>query len=435
MSRNNFDQSLADDFEELTLSQIDAEDENLNNKMLTDQSVDDLDDELSQFRLEWKQELLQQQQQSGAKDNKMFKPSNDDILDTKNERKAEYLFNKGVLLEQQGRLYEAVKFYRMAMQIDKDIEFKSNKKQIEQQQASIEEKKNFKNEDDEDLYDRFQTMILNDENNQLCQKQFQQKGTHFSNLPFEVIIYILKWVASEDLDLRSIDIFSTVCKGFYVCSRDPEIWKLACEKIWRSNTGSYTLYGNSWRDMYLNRPRLNFDGCYICKSSYIRSGEQSLDSFYRPWHLVEYYRFLRFFPDGSVLMLTTPEEPKLSVSKLKQKQTREMTILKGHWSINSQLVSIILIKKIFKQEVRKGRRGAKEVLVNQEQFYNMELEVTSIGRRSNNQLSWISYDLHIINKLTNSESTTEFEMNKIDFPPFHYSRVKSYMSNSEVPLK
>ena len=34
-------------------------------------------------------------------------------------------------------------------------------------------------------------------------------------------------------------------------------------------------------------------------------------------------------------------------------------------------VSIILIKKIFKQEVRKGRRGAKEVTVNQEQFYNM----------------------------------------------------------------
>jgi tetratricopeptide (TPR) repeat protein len=110
----------------------------------------------------------------------MFKPSNDDNLDTKkNERKAEYLFNKGVLLEQQGRLYEAVKFYRMAMQIDKDIEFKSNKNQIEKQQASIEEKKNFKNEDDEDLYDRFQTLILNDENNQLCQKQFQQKVFFF----------------------------------------------------------------------------------------------------------------------------------------------------------------------------------------------------------------------------------------------------------------
>jgi len=41
-----------------------------------------------------------------------------------NEDKAKYLFNKGVLLEQQGRHYEAIKFYRMAMQLDADIEFK-----------------------------------------------------------------------------------------------------------------------------------------------------------------------------------------------------------------------------------------------------------------------------------------------------------------------
>ena len=156
--------------------------------------MDDLEDELSQFRLEWRQELLHQQ--SSVKDNKVSKPSNENF-ETKNERKAEYLFNKGVLLEQQGRLYEgifknlnkflkflkkslpaAVKFYRMAMQIDKDIEFKSNKNQIEQQ-ALLEEKKNFKKElnddEEEDLYDRFQNMILNEENNQLCQKKFQQK--------------------------------------------------------------------------------------------------------------------------------------------------------------------------------------------------------------------------------------------------------------------
>lgn len=42
-------------------------------------------------------------------------------------------------------------------------------------------------------------------------------------------------------------------------------------------------------------------GVYIGKSSYIRQGEQSLDTFYSPWHLVEYYRYIRFFPDGSCL--------------------------------------------------------------------------------------------------------------------------------------
>ena len=40
------------------------------------------------------------------------------------EEKAKYLFNKAVLLEQQSRHYEAIKFYRLAMQLDADIEFK-----------------------------------------------------------------------------------------------------------------------------------------------------------------------------------------------------------------------------------------------------------------------------------------------------------------------
>ena len=39
-------------------------------------------------------------------------------------------------------------------------------------------------------------------------------------------------------------------------------------------------------------------GVYISRTTYIRQGEQSLDTFYSPWHLVEYYRYIRFFPDG-----------------------------------------------------------------------------------------------------------------------------------------
>ena len=34
----------------------------------------------------------------------------------------------------------------------------------------------------------------------------------------------------------------------------------------------------------------------------MRAGEQSLDGLYKPYHLVVYYRFLRFFPDGESLM-------------------------------------------------------------------------------------------------------------------------------------
>jgi F-box protein 9 len=69
--------------------------------------------------------------------------------------------------------------------------------------------------------------------------------------------------------------------------------------------------------MFFERARLNFDGVYISKTAYARAGEQSLDNFYRPWHLVEYFRYFRFFSDGNVVFLTTPDEPKSTVSKLK----------------------------------------------------------------------------------------------------------------------
>ena len=39
-------------------------------------------------------------------------------------------------------------------------------------------------------------------------------------------------------------------------------------------------------------------GVYISRASYVREGERSLDSYYRAFHLVYYYRYMRFFSDG-----------------------------------------------------------------------------------------------------------------------------------------
>lgn len=119
--------------------------------------------------------------------------------------------------------------------------------------------------------------------------------THISSLPMEIILYILKWVVSSDLDLRSLEVCSRVCRGFYICSRDPEIWRLACMRAWGLNCGSSPKPFTSWREMYIERSRLHFGGCYISKTTYIRQGENSFqDQFYRPCHLVAYYRYLRY---------------------------------------------------------------------------------------------------------------------------------------------
>lgn len=78
---------------------------------------------------------------------------------------------------------------------------------------------------------------------------------------------------------------------------------------------------------------------------YMREGEKSLDGFYRAWHPVEFYRcvfkrcgvklltfgsdgqcfshrYLRFFPNGQVIMLTTSDDPLAVVHRLHNTNTR-----------------------------------------------------------------------------------------------------------------
>lgn len=130
-------------------------------------------------------------------------------------------------------------------------------------------------------------------------------------------------------------------------------------------------------------------GVYISKATYARAGEQSLDNFYRPWHLVEYYRYLRFFSNGTVLFLTTPNEPLITVSKLKSRSINnstvnsnyytsfvlnEQSILNGTWTLtSSNRVQITLLKKTAKTTNKIPRRQAflNTFVVDQEQAFRL----------------------------------------------------------------
>lgn len=106
----------------------------------------------------------------------------------------------------------------------------------------------------------------------------------FAALPREILMYIFRWVVSSDLDLRALEQLSLVCRGFYICarsapplcesrsllcahsvtlrsciSRDPEIWHSACARVWGRNCTKVVPF-KSWRDMFLRRPRVRFDG-------------------------------------------------------------------------------------------------------------------------------------------------------------------------------
>ena len=190
------------------------------------QTTDELEDELAKFRFQWKKELLEQEKKAESQDSTQTnkrsqikidydsgnsktttlalseieltfqnaEPDLNYIQPKSNEEKANYLFTKGVLLEQQGRHYEAIKFYRMAMQLDADIEFKVgypkqkraepvNAQTMTDLVASIENTKISENldsdEDDTDqesqktIYEQFQEITTQE--GRFCEKNTPQK--------------------------------------------------------------------------------------------------------------------------------------------------------------------------------------------------------------------------------------------------------------------
>ncbi|KAG9335835.1 hypothetical protein JZ751_003589 [Albula glossodonta] len=180
-----------------------------------------------------------------------------------------------------------IKYYRRAMQLVPDIEFKINYSRSPDPDNTEDSER-----DGEiaDLLSYFQQQLtLQDMAAKICEPEVETSQMHISALPMEVLMYIFRWVVSSELDLRALEQLSLVCRGFYICARDPEIWRSACLRVWGRSCTKMVPFG-SWREMFLERPRVRFDGVYISRTTYIRQGEESLDGFYRAWHQVEYYR-------------------------------------------------------------------------------------------------------------------------------------------------
>ncbi|XP_075228192.1 F-box only protein 9 isoform X2 [Lycorma delicatula] len=403
-------------------------------------NADEIGDALASFREQWQRELVEatpitcRTVAHDCRENEEFTV----------EGKAKCLFMKGVENEQAGKLYEAIQFYRKAVQLVPDIEFKlyeSSKQRpperniLENNEGEVcdnetEETQELcdDNDDDADMLIRLQRYV--NKTRSVCCPNHEQKGTHISELPMEIIFYILRWVVSSELDLRSLEMYSEVCRGFYVCARDPEIWRLACVRVWGLNCGGLSVYG-SWREMFISRPKLHFNGCYISKTTYLRNGENSFqDQFYRPWHIVEYYRYLRFFPEGKVLMLTTPDDPLSSLGHLRSRSPRHQATLVGHYRLRDERVTIALHRQETHQhsKMRSRRQNNKD-----EQTFHLELKIVTYKSRVHAQLVWAGYSV-LSHNWVGQETTTTFELAPGRFPPFWFSRVKSYTSESEVPL-
>ena len=216
-------------------------------------------------------------------------------------------------------------------------------------------------------------------------------GYHLGDLPTELLNYILKWVVSSELDMRSLENCAVVCRGLYMAARDQDIWRLACLKVWGSAVAAV-----DWRQMFLTKPRVNYSGCYDSKISYIREGERSFQDQqnYRAWHMVEYHRFLRFFPGNQVAMLTSAnDDPALVAKQLNTKSgCISLGAMMGQYKIVDNVLVCVLKKAApeRKKVISRARGRARR-----EEAYHYEIPdqvlFTSMRYLIRCWFSWVSF--------------------------------------------
>ncbi|KAF9883819.1 hypothetical protein FE257_002756 [Aspergillus nanangensis] len=162
-----------------------------------------------------------------------------------------------------------------------------------------------------------------------------------ANVPSEVIVEILRHVAL--MDPASFSRMALVCKRLaYHFAHEQHIWKRICQGSefgFKAMHYSFAcdIYGrtehtlgsrftpfptsipaqipqplSSWSEVFQIFPRIRFTGIYISTVNYTRPGAASAYqniSWNSPIHIVTYYRYIRFYRDGSVIYLLTTEEP------------------------------------------------------------------------------------------------------------------------------
>lgn len=141
-------------------------------------------------------------------------------------------------------------------------------------------------------------------------------------------------------------------------------------------------YGGGWYNMYIERPRIRYDGVYISTCHYIRSGT-SKTTWNQPVHLVTYYRYLRFFTDGTVVKHVTTDEPAQVVKQLDQDHSKQQTF-RGHFAWkqddNGNGKQPMTILKI----------DTRDDNLPYERFF-LQLDVKGTHRGRHNKLGWRKY--------------------------------------------
>lgn len=145
-------------------------------------------------------------------------------------------------------------------------------------------------------------------------------------------------------------------------------------------------------------------------------------------HLVEFYRSIRFLPDGRALTLLTTDQPKDTVGKM-HASNAEQGFAVGRWRVESHPVENPSESEGGQatSALRRGDRGGAQVIIEdlrdrtrQKYSFQMILSLRSTSRGKWNKMEMLDY------RSVNLETGEVCSIPAKHSRPFHFSTVRSY---------
>ncbi|AAW45422.1 hypothetical protein CNBH0900 [Cryptococcus deneoformans B-3501A] len=252
-----------------------------------------------------------------------------------------------------------------------------------------------------------------------------------ASLPAELIDPIL-----AHLDVIWVERFAATCWRARYLTQCSNVWRrLAC-RIYREPAilppGGLTVkdlmqrHAGEWRTTLIEEERVRMDGCYIAVCHYIRPGAG--DEWIAITHLITYHRFLRFYPDGSVISFLTTDHPSEIVPVLRP-SLRGKGLHFGRWRlIRSDAIHNPEIDSEWVPSKSGEKRPARIIIsdllepgVEKPKYeFEMELALRQTSRGRWNKLDILEY--RSINLTTGETLALSLKNQK----PFFFSKVRSY---------
>ncbi|CDR88992.1 related to F-box protein pof7 [Sporisorium scitamineum] len=225
-------------------------------------------------------------------------------------------------------------------------------------------------------------------------------------------------------DWQSLEILARTCWKFRLLTKSPSLWREIVRETYYppildptlSLTSLYERHHSDWRTAFINQPRVLLNGCYIAACHYARPG-LSEDAWVRVIHVVEFYRSIRFLPDGTALSLLTTDPPVETVRRL-EPALKAKGFAKGRWE---------LFEHGLDDDEEEGRPRGPKVVVEDLRDKSMHKYAFRMvfGLRSTTRGRWNKLDLleYFSVNLTNGEV---LPLPQKHSRPFHFSRVIAY---------